>query len=159
MGTKSEKGCSKKIPTKEVKKKRILVCRVGQTCSSCGKEGAIIRRASENSLLFRRGMFPVYGAELGAFLPLECSSCGVRYDEKEEKKVPVCRIGQNCPVCKAASSIKKRDSGNHISLGDGMAPLGHLRADAFFPLECTSCNTRFKKARETIFSRLRKILA
>lgn len=78
--------------------------------------------------------------------------------EVKKKKIYFCHVGQNCPTCSAVGSIVKRDARNHISLGDGMAPLAHLDPEAFFPLECNSCNARFKKACESLLSRLRKIL-
>ncbi len=158
MRPKGEKGYTKKPSKKEVKKKKILECSVGQKCPACNKEGSISRREYGDHIFFRRGIISIPGFEPGAFLPLECSSCHVRFAEKEEKKVLACRVGQNCPACKSVGSIAKRDKGNRISLGDGMVPLVHLRADAFLPLECTSCNTRYQKARESLFSRLRNRL-
>ena len=76
--------------------------------------------------------------------------------EVKKKKVLGARAGQHCPVCKTAGAISKRDMGNRISLGDGMAPMSHLDEMAFLPLECSSCNRRFKEARESFFSRLKR---
>lgn len=158
MRTKGEKGYTKKPSKKEVKKKKILICRVGQKCPVCKKESSIVRRDNGDHVFFRRGIISIPGFEPGAFLPLECSSCNTRFEEKVEKKIHACRVGQKCPACKTKGSITKRDEGNRISLGDGMVPLAHLGAEAFLPLECNSCNARFKKARESFLSRLKKIL-
>ena len=76
--------------------------------------------------------------------------------ETKKRKTLTCHVGQKCPMCKEPNSVVKRDEGNHISLGDGMAPLLHLRPEAFLPLECKVCNTRFKKTREPFLSRLRR---
>lgn len=80
-------------------------------------------------------------------------------NEVEKRKVHFCHDGQKCPECKTAGSVVKRDDGNRIPIGDGMESLALLSADALLPLECKACKTRFRKARETLLSRLRKILA
>ncbi len=156
MRTKGEKGYNKKPSKKEVRKRKVFTCHVGQKCPSCKTEGSIVRRNEESRIPLGRGIVSIPSFEQGAFLPLECSSCNKRFEEKEEKRILACHVGQNCPSCKSSGSIVKRDEGNRISLGDGMVHLGHLRLDAFLPLECKVCNTRFKKARESFFSRLRK---
>jgi len=157
MGMRGEKSSAKKPSKKEVKKKKVIVFRVGQKCPAC-KDGSIVRRAHENYLFFRRGITLGYLLEHKVPLPLECSSCKTRFKEKVEKKVYSCRVGQRCPQCKTPGSVVERDMGNHISLGDGMVSHRHLKEDAFFPFECATCKARFKKARESIFSRLKRTL-
>lgn len=152
MRTKGEKGYTKKPSKKEVSKAHVLVCRVGQKCPVCQRRGSVARREYGDHIFLRRVVSIIPGIDPEELLPLECTNCKRRFEEKEEEKVLACHIGQKCPLCKTPGSIVKRDEGNHISIGDGMAPCIHLKADAFLPLECNFCKSRFKKAREPLLS-------
>jgi hypothetical protein len=147
-----ERDFTKKPSKKEGKKKKVLGARAGQHCPVCRQQYCFERKGQETLIFLRRIVTITPGIDPEEFLPIECSCCGRRFEEKGGRKVLACRIGQKCPRCKAPGAVVKRGEGNHVSLGDGMVPLMHLRADAFYPLECKVCKERFKKAREPLLS-------
>jgi len=148
-----KKGKKRSLTKKQLKKEVQKGFLVGDECLVC-RQGTLFKRDNEVLIFVRKGVVMMPGIRPEELLPLECSSCGTGFKEK----VLSCYVGQVCPSCKEVDAIiVKGVKRKPLPLADGMTSLTKTKPEPIPPLECKICYTRFKKAPEPFFGRLRKI--
>lgn len=90
MGTKGEKGYTKKPSEKEVRKRKVHFCCVGQKCPACKTAGSVVKRDDGNRIPIGDGMESLACLSADALLPLECKVCKTRFRKAREPLLVAC---------------------------------------------------------------------
>lgn len=85
-----ERGFGKKTSKKEVVKRSVHFCRVGQKCPVCKAKDSVVKRDDGNRIPFGDGMESLAGLKADALLPLECKVCKTRFRKAREPLLIAC---------------------------------------------------------------------